>query len=145
MRALGFNYSKISVEKVPNPAPNSQEGLKINTNIEVTEISQVKADVIKTKDEFLGVRFVYSINYDPDYAKIEFSGDILIELDPKLLKDVLKEWKDKKMPEEFRVFVFNVIMRKSNVKALEIEDEMSLPFHIPMPFVTKESVSKKEE
>jgi hypothetical protein len=133
MKVLGFNFSKISVEKFPNKA----EDIKLNTNIEILNIKSVKTDMLKTKDELIGVKFSYKIGYDPDYAKIEFAGDILLSLDFKIAKDVLKEWKDKKFPEEFQMFVFNVILRKSNIKALELEDEMNLPLHFPLPSLKK--------
>lgn len=135
MNVLGFNFSKISVEKFPNQ--EKIEDLKLNTNIEILDIKPVKADMFKTKDELIGVKFSYTIKYDPDYAKMEFSGDILVSLDSKIIKDVLKEWKDKKFPEDFQMFIFNVILRKSNIKALELEDEMNLPLHFPLPSLKK--------
>lgn len=133
MKILGFNFSKISVEKFPDKV----EDIKLNTNIDVLDIKPVKADMLKTKDELVGVKFSYSIKYDPNYAKIEFSGDILISVDSKLAKDVLKEWKDKKLPEDFQIFVYNIILRKSNIRALELEDEMNLPLHFPLPTLKK--------
>ena len=140
MKVLGFNFSKISVEKFPNTG--KKEDLKLNTNIDISDIRPVKADMLKTKEELMGIKFSYNIKYDPDYAKIEFSGDILLSIDPKLAKDVFKEWKDKKYPEDFQLFVYNVILRKSNIKALELEDEMNLPLHFPLPSL-KKSESKQ--
>jgi len=135
MKVLGFNFSKVSVEKFPN---NSKiEDIKLNTNIDILDIKPVKADMLKTKEELVGVKFSYNIKYDPNYAKIEFSGDILLSLDSKMAKDVLREWKDKKFPEEFQIFVYNIILRKSNIKALELEDEMNLPLHFPLPSLKK--------
>ena len=133
MNVLGFNFNKISVEKFPN----KMENLKLNTNIEILDIASVKADMLKTKDELMGIKFAYSIRYDPNFAKIEFGGDILLSLDSKLAKDVLKEWKDKKFPEEFQIFVYNVILRKANIRDLELEDEMNLPLHFPLPSLKK--------
>ncbi len=133
MKVLGFNFSKISVEKFPNKVEN----IKLNTSIDILDIMPVKSDMLKTKEELLGIKFSYSIKYNPDYAKIEFLGDILLSADPKIVKDIQKEWKDKKFPEEFQLFVFNVILRKSNIKALELEDEMNLPLHFPLPSLKK--------
>lgn len=138
MKVLGFNFNKISIERFPKKA----EGLKINTDISITEITPVNSDLFKTKEEFLDVRFSYNINYDPEYAKVEFLGDIVVSLDSKDAKEVLKEWKDKKFPEDFKIFVFNVILKKSNLKALELEDEMNLPLHLPLPSL-KKAVDKK--
>ena len=135
MKVLGFNFNKISIERFPKKA----EGLKINTDISITEISSVNSDLFKTKEEFLDVRFSYNVNYDPEYAKVEFLGDLIVSLDSKDAKEVLKEWKDKKFPEDFKIFVFNVILKKSNLKALELEDEMNLPLHLPLPSLKKAS------
>lgn len=143
MKILGFNFSKICVEKFPgNPGK-----VKIVPNIVLDEIKSVKADLIKTKDNLLGVKFSYTLNYDPDYAKLEFSGDILTSAEPKLTKEILKEWKNKKLHEDFKVFLFNIILRKANVKAIELEDELNLPLHVPFPSIMKKdsSLDKKSE
>ena len=138
MKLLGFNFNKISIEKFPLKTEKA-EGLKINTGISIKEITSVNADMFKTKDEFLGVKFSYDIHYDPDFAKIEFLGDLILSLDSKDAKEVLKEWKDKKFPEEFKIFVFNIILKKTNLKALELEEEMNLPLHWPLPSIKKDS------
>ncbi len=136
MRAIGFSFKKINVEKLPS---TNLEGVKVNVNIDISDIVSVKpTDILKPKDELVGVKFTYFVNYDPDYAKLSFSGDILLEVEPKIAKEILKSWKDKEMPEDFRIFIFNIILRKSNLKALELEDEMNLPPHIPMPAIQKE-------
>lgn len=137
MRAIGFNYKKINIEKLSS---NSLEGVKVNANIDISEISSVKpADILKSKEELIAVQFTYTVSYDPDFAKLVFSGNIILEIEPKLAKEILKSWKDKKeMPEDFRVLIFNIILRKSNLKALELEDEMNLPLHIPMPSIQEQ-------
>jgi hypothetical protein len=139
MRAIGFSFRKINVEKLSS---NSIEGVKVSANIDISEITSVKpSDMLKTKDELLVVKFTYIVSYDPDFAKLAFSGDIVLEIEPKISKDILKSWKEnKEMTEDFRIFVFNIILRKSNLKALELEDEMNLPLHIPMPSVQKEDM-----
>jgi hypothetical protein len=129
MRVAGFNFKKISVEKLAEKANE----LKINTKIDILDIQSIKSDFIKTKDELLGVDFSYIVDYEPGFAKIEFKGSIVVSLDFREGKDVLRRWKDKKMSNEFQVNLFNIILRKSNIKALELEDEMNLPLHIPFP------------
>lgn len=136
MKILGFNFTKIVIERFPMKSEKI-EGLKLNTDISIKEITSVNSDLFKTKDEFLGVKFTYNINYDPDYAKLEFSGDLIVSLESKDAKEVLKQWKDKKFPEDFKILVFNAILKKSNLKALELEDEMNLPLHLPLPSLRK--------
>jgi hypothetical protein len=143
MRPIGFSFKKIDAEKLPS---DNLEGVKINVNIEIPEITSVKpTDILRPKDELIGVKFNYTVSYDPDYAKLTFSGNILLEVEPKIAKELLKSWKDsKQMPEEFRVFLYNIILRKSNLKALELEDELNLPLHMPMPSVQREDSKNKE-
>lgn len=129
MKLIGFNFNKINIEKFLN---KSQE-LKINTGIDISKISEIQTGVFKTNEGVLEVGFDYFINYEPNFAKIEFSGSLLVSIDPKMAKDVLKNWKDKKIPDGFRVDLFNLIMRKSSIRALEFEEEMNLPYHIPIP------------
>jgi hypothetical protein len=63
--------------------------------------------------------------------------------DTEEFKSIMDSWKDKKIPENMRLGIFNFIMVKCNVKALYLEDEMNMPLHVPMPRLTKE-VQKKE-
>jgi len=133
MKAVGFNFKKISIEKLSDKTEN----IKVNTNIDISEISSVKTNLFKTEEEFLGVKFKYEINYNPNYAKLEFEGNIIVSVDQKKSKEIIKEWENKKIPEEFRIFLFNIILKKANLKALELEDEMNIPLHIPLPSVKK--------
>ncbi len=141
MRIAGFNFKKISVEKLSDKVGE----LKINTKIDITEIQSIKSDFIKTKDELLGVDFTYTVDYDPDFAKIEFKGNIVLAMDFREGKEVLRQWKDKQMSNDFRVNLFNIILRKSNIKALELEDEMNLPLHIPFPSLKAEAPEQNSQ
>ncbi|HTY44117.1 MAG TPA: hypothetical protein VMC80_02650 [Patescibacteria group bacterium] len=137
MKILGLNFNKINVERFPQNEEKAD--IKISTDIGILDIKSINADIFKTKDEFLSIKFSYVINYEPKFAKIEFLGEMVVSLDPKDAKDVLKDWKEKKFSEDFKVFVFNAILRKANLKALELEDDMNLPLHMPFPMVRKES------
>ena len=139
MKLLGFNFDKIKAEKITSKVEN----IKINTKIDIVEIKEVKPDIFKIKEEVLGICFVYSLNYDPDFAKIEFKGNILLSVESKIAKQVLKEWEEKKMPEDFRIVLFNIILRKSSLRALTLEEELNLPLHIQPPSIKKQE--NKEE
>lgn len=128
MRFVGFNFTKISAEK----HSDNFKDLKINNNIDVSEINAVKNDILKQKEDLLGIKFKYTIDYTKDVAKLELEGNILMAIDPKDSKKILKEWKDKKISPEFRVPLFNLIIRKSDLKALAMEDELSLPLHMSL-------------
>ena len=129
MKLLGFNFTKIQVEKFKERV----EGLKIGTRIDVSEINEAKAGILKTKDEILAVKFTYGLDYEPEMAKLDLEGNLVISLESKKSREVLRDWKDKKMPEDFRATLFNLILRKSNLKALQLEEEMNIPIHIQLP------------
>lgn len=129
MKIVGFNFTKINVEKLKDKIEN----LKINTKIDISDITDVKSSSFKIKEELLGVKFIYNIDYDPDFAKIELAGTLILGVESRIAKDVLKQWKTKKMPEDFRITLFNIILRKSSLKALILEEEMNLPLHIQLP------------
>jgi hypothetical protein len=131
MKLLGFNFDKISIEKLSGKLEN----LKIDTQIDIPEIKSVDSDLFKIKEDLLGIRFVFKINYEPECAKVELLGNLLLSVDSKTSKDVLKQWKEKKMPDDFRVTLFNLILRKSSLQALKLEEELNLPLHLPFPSI----------
>lgn len=139
MRLIGFNFDKIHIEKFSD----NFENLKINTNISVPKITKINSSFFKTKEQLLEVNFSYTIDYDPKIANIELTGNIVLEVEQKLAEDVLKQWKDKKIAPDFRITLFNVILRKSNLKSLQLEDELNLPPHVLLPILKKEDSQKE--
>ncbi len=134
MRIIGFNFNKINIEKFSDKI----EKLKINTNINISEIKEMELDLFKTKEQFIRVKFTYNIDYEPKIAKIELVGNIVFGAESKIAKDVLKQWEGKKIPEDFKIILFNVILRKSNLKALQLEEELNLPLHVSLPSLKKQ-------
>ena len=129
MKLLGFNFTKIQVEKFKDRV----EGLKIGTRIDISEIKEAKAGMLKTKDEILAVKFVYGLDYEPEMAKLDLEGNLVISLESKKAREVLREWKDKKIPDDFKTTIFNLVLRKASLKALQLEEEMNLPIHMQLP------------
>ena len=138
MRFIGFNFSKISIEK----SKDNLENLKISNKINISEIKKVKSDFFKTKEEILEAKFSYEIIYEPQIANLSFEGSVLLSIDSKESKEILKKWETKEISENFKIILFNIILKKSNLKALQLEYEMNLPTHITLPFLKGQ---KKEE
>jgi hypothetical protein len=124
MQIIGFNLTKILIER----KEKSKSELKISQNIDIDEISKDKINI--SKEEVLKIKFTFNINYDPNFAKLEFKGTVVLLPQKEELKTITKEWKDKKLAQEFRMPLFNFIMNKCNIKALGLEDEMALPIHL---------------
>ncbi len=138
MRLVGFGFNKISAEK----KSDNFKDLKINTGIDISSIKEVKSEYFKSKEELIGVTFEYTISYEPDYGKLNFTGNVLLGLENKQFKEVLRRWKDKELPDDFRLILFNIILKKSSIKAMELEEDLNMPLHVPLPSLT---LNKKKE
>ncbi len=138
MKLLGFSFTKISIEKKKEVL----QEVKINNSIDVSDIQEVEQDLLKSKEDIFSVRFKYSVDYAPDFARIDMEGTMMVSVDPKLSKEVVKQWKDKKMPEEFQIPLFNVVFKKAGVKAVGLEEEFNLPLHFQIPVLRKEESKK---
>lgn len=132
MRLVGFNLTKINAEKL---SESPKGDLKIDTKMDISDINEIKSSLFKSKEELISVKFEYDIIYSPDFAEINLAGLILLSMESKESKNVLNEWKDKKISEDFRVKIFNLILRKSSLKALELEEELNLPTHFKLPSI----------
>jgi len=137
MKAIGFNFTKLNVSKTGEL--KNIENINIETKMDVLDLKEVKANLLNTKEEVIGVDFEYIVDYKPEFAKVNINGKVLLTLEPKMAKEVIKGWKDKNLPEDFRIFLFNIILRKSTLKALQLEEELNLPLHVPMPSFKKET------
>lgn len=128
MQIIGFNFTKISSERKKVP-----EGkLEIKSNIDIKSVALEKIEMIKDKD-VLKFNFEFTVDYHPNIASLVFEGAILIMAEKEKAKDILKKWKSKKIADEIRLPLFNTILTKCNLKALQLEEELSLPTHVPMP------------
>ena len=142
MRVIGFNFKKISIEK--NKEIDNQ--INIDTDIQIKNIQLRNADLFKDQD-LLNIDYEFKIIYMPDFAELLFTGNVamLIEKTEKdFLKKILKSWKSKKVEEELRLPLMNIIFARCNLKAMELEEAVNLPFHIPTPKFTAKDKEKKE-
>jgi hypothetical protein len=137
MKIISFNYTKISVEK----NSSNYKDLKIGTSVNIVSIEEPKNVSSSIKDSFVVVNWNYGITYNPGIANINFSGSMVLSMEPKEAKEVLKNWKDKKMDSDFNILLVNAIMKKTNIKALQFEEEFNLPTHFKLPSV---KINKKE-
>ena len=131
MQIIGFNLTKISVER----KEKTEGKLEVKQNINIDDISKDKINI--SEKEILKLNFTFNVDYSPNFAKVELKGQTILLPEKEELKEITKSWKKKQITEQFRIPLFNFIMSKCNIKALNLEDEMSLPLHIPMPKLTK--------
>jgi hypothetical protein len=145
MKIISFILNKVLIER-KNPIKGK---LEIKSGLHIADITK-ESNPLSDKDS-LRFDFIFTVGYTPDIAQIEIKGS-LITLDEKdESKEILKDWKDKKIQESIRLPIINFIMEKCTIKAIELEEEMGLPIHLPMPKLSlkpteeKEGKSKKEK
>ena len=136
MKLIGLSFDKISAEKTGEKL----EGVKVDSNIEITDIKKADFNLLKDKEEMLDIKFKQTIQYSPDYAKLEFKGMMIISLDFKEAKELLKNWqKSKKIPDELQLTFLNIIITRSAPKAMQLEEDLGIPFHIPLPRIARKT------
>ena len=140
MQIIGFNFTKIIVQR--EDVPHGK--LTINQNINIKDVKKEKVTI--SDIESLKIKFNLLIDYSDNYAKVEFEGNIIILPKKEEIKQFLDAWKNKKVPENVRIPLFNFIMNKCNIKALYLEDELALPLHLQnfMPKITANSEQKNK-
>ncbi|MBS3071358.1 hypothetical protein J4408_00030 [Candidatus Pacearchaeota archaeon] len=148
MQVIGFNLTKISALR--------EEQLKrasINTHIEFTKVEKEKIEMLKDS-EAIKLNFRFTITYgDPNKnsdkkedkeqnsGELVFEGLIVLSLSKDQSKEFQKAWKNKQVPQDSVVPLYNMILKKCSVKALQLEDDLNLPLHIPFPQVKKQEKS----
>lgn len=128
---VGFNLKKILIER----KEELKKGFEIKYDLGIKNIEKTKLEISKDKD-VLSLEFKFIIQYTPNIAIIEFEGNVLLLAEPKEVREILKEWKKKHISDKIRLLVFNLIIIKCSIKALELEDNLNLPYHVPVPRLT---------
>jgi len=128
MKLAGFQFTKISAKR----SREFNDKLEISSNIGIKNLEKHKSEI--TKQESLQIEFEYIIDYKK-LGKIEIEGIFFVLTDQKVMKEVIKEWENKKVESEIQIAIINLINRKSSIKALELQEELGLPSHIRLPIL----------
>jgi len=145
MKVIGFNFTKMSADK---PA-DAKGGFIVNNHIEFIDVEKEQLDIVKDFEP-VKIKFRFLVSYDSqdvkekekkkefksDIGSIIFEGIIMLALSKDQAKDILKEWKKKELSNELKIPLFNIILKKCTPKALDLEDQLGLPFHVPLPRIS---------
>lgn len=131
MRYAGLKLQKIEAEKFEEP---SRGNINVNSNF---NLGKVKRESSLTKDldkPVFSFEFNYSVKYE-EFATISFKGVIYVEIeDKKMIKELEKE--DAKVSDDdLRKIILDVVLAKTHVESLHLEEKLNLPFHIQSPRV----------
>lgn len=144
MRIIGFNTTRIHGLK-QKEIPRSS----INTDILFTNIEKESFEMLKDA-EAIKASFRFAIMFrEPEKREqdkkseksdksenqneVSFEGSILLALEKDEAKEFIKSWKKKEIPKDKVLPLYNFILKKCSVRALQLEEELGLPSHIPFP------------
>jgi hypothetical protein len=138
IKLLGFNFTKINVERfLEIKAPVTLKSDINIKNITAPENKIIKQDIIQTD-------FVFTLVFE-NMGNILMEGSFMLGLDEGESKEILKQWKAKTLDEQKKLLILNIIMQKCSLKALQLEEEMGLPYHIQIPKLTTQPKSEEQE
>lgn len=142
MQFIGFKLNKISGYKKP-------EFKATNTNIDInfTDIKEENLSVIKDKSIKVNFRFIIKYkeeNSEKIIGEILFEGEIILDTTEDEKENILKAWETKKLPSNFRVPLFNIILQKCSIRALSMEEDLQLPTHVPLPVLKPQKPEERE-
>jgi hypothetical protein len=135
-QVIGFNLAKVTAERTPRFKAGATS---LNLNIEFTSVDEDTVSLLKDSS-VARITFQLSLKYaeseekkDNPTAEIVFGGTLLIALEKDELKDLLKSWKKKTIPDTMRRPLMNLVMARCAARALMIQEDLGLPSHIPIP------------
>lgn len=130
MPFIGFNFDKISAERT---SEEFKGNINVKHNLNIIDVNEEKVSLDK-KQEVLKFTFEFLLKYEPNFGSVRIEGHLLFLENQKMMKEILQSWKkDKKIPPEIMQGLFNTILAKANIKALQLTQDINLPPHIPMP------------
>ncbi len=130
MRIIGFSITKILAER----KNIVKDKLEIKSGLNIDDITKETVDI--SKNTAVKFDFTYTVDYTPNVAELQIKGSVIAIDEKEESKDMLKEWKKKKFNSPLKIPLFNFIMDKCAIKSLDIEEQLGLPFHIPLPKLT---------
>ena len=136
MAIVGFNFTRMEVER--NEKTSGK--ISIKNNVTIKDIEEINIAGGKDKQNALKFMFEFSSLYEPKAGKIILNGNLLFMSVAKKMDEVMSSWKkDKKIPKEVTVQLFNSILTRCNIQALILSQQAGLPPPIRMPTVEVET------
>ncbi len=130
MPFIGFNFDKISAERISDEV---KRDINVKHSLNIKDLKEEEINLEK-KQEVLRFTFEFLLNYEPNIGLIKIEGHLLFLENPKKIKEMVQEWKKtKKISPEIMRNLFNTILTKSNIKALQLSQDINLPPHLPLP------------
>ena len=131
MPIIGHSLNKINIERKANLTKED----KIQNNIKIASIEAGQIKLENEEREVLNINFEFTVDYGKA-GNLELKGYVIFQDSGKNIKEILEKWKkEEKFPDLFGTQIYNFIIMKANVKAIQLEDDVGLPSHIVFPRV----------
>lgn len=132
MTIVGFNFNKISVEK----KEVVKGKITINNNIAIKNVEKKDLMLGVAKQDGIRFEFEFTSKYEPKFAEITLTGEVLFLGEESEVKKIMDEWKKtKNIPKEVKLQVLNAALTRCNIQALILSKDVNLPPPIPLPSV----------
>ena len=126
---INYRLEKIAIEKKTRP----KGPVEAKNSLRITDIKEEPISSL-TKDNALNMQFSFAVTYEPNIALLEMVGSVTYLAEVKKAQEILQNWKkNKKIKQEVAAPIFNFILAKCNIKALSLEQDVELPYHLPIP------------
>jgi hypothetical protein len=135
MNIISFSFTKLHGHRSPS---FNLKSVKRDFSIDISDIVEEKVP-FSAKGSAVKASFKYEVAYndaakkDGSMGQVSIEGNVAIMMTDEESKEVLKSWKGKKLPVNIHEFIVNFILRKCSAKAMELQDAINLPSHIPIP------------
>ena len=137
MPIIGFGFDKIIAEK---KEPLKKQD-KLKTNVNIVSINEEKLKIGKDEKQAIKVLFEFKTEYG-SAGEVIFHGHIIYFESPERINEIISLWtKEQKFNSSFGELVYNFILAKSNIRALSLEQDVGLPYHLALPRV---KINKKQ-
>jgi len=154
---LGFNFTSINVEnKISSP-----EQTRVKTDVSITDLKKDSLPQFSKDKELISLSFKFSAEYfkneapkdqkEKKQAKLSSQSIAQVILLGKMVLSLTKEqaaffelaWKKKDLPQEHKLPIYNFILNKCTIKALQLEEDLGLPTHFPLPKLVPQQPDEK--
>ena len=130
MPIAGFNITKLFGEKKGKIKVDTQ----INSSLKLTKVEEQTKNK-KEDPNLIKFSFDFDVEYG-DIGEIKVSTHTLFVDEESKVKEILKEFKDKKsIPVDLKAQIYNHALYMSSIKALILSQDLGLPPHIKLPYV----------
>lgn len=121
IKLINSKFTKIN----GNRNPDFTGEIAIKTNFKIIDIKIIKTNYIE-------IKYNFEINYGK-LGQIQIEGFIIVSTDQKTIENFKKSWENKNIQSSEYISIINIIIQKTSIKAIQIEEELLLPIHIKLP------------